>query len=110
MKRILTVLSLLFWALASMAQGVPALEQLKSDPKKAYGTDYPYLFAVNRLTPAPRGYKPFYISHYARHGSRYYWNDRLYKELDTLLAVAHEKALLKGRRSTPVSWRTGTNS
>ncbi len=94
MKRILTVLSLLCWALASLAQGVPALEQLKADPKKAYGTDYPYLFAVNRLTPAPRGYKPFYISHYARHGSRYYWNDRLYKELDTLLAVAHEKALL----------------
>ena len=39
MKRILTVLSLLFWALASLAQGVPALEQLKADPKKAYGTD-----------------------------------------------------------------------
>lgn len=24
-----------------------------------------------RLTPAPKGYKPFYISHYGRHGSRY---------------------------------------
>ena len=93
MKRIVLVLSFLCWALASSAQ-VPAIEQLKADPKKAYGTDYPYLFPVNQLTPAPRGYKPFYISHYARHGSRYYWNDRLYKELDTLLAAAHEKALL----------------
>jgi hypothetical protein len=24
------------------------------------------------LTPAPRGYKPFYLSHYGRHGSRYH--------------------------------------
>ncbi|HEY9550942.1 MAG TPA: histidine-type phosphatase [Prevotella sp.] len=24
-----------------------------------------------KLTPAPKGYKPFYISHYGRHGSRY---------------------------------------
>ena len=24
------------------------------------------------LTKAPRGYKPFYISHYGRHGSRYH--------------------------------------
>lgn len=25
-----------------------------------------------QLTPTPRGYKPFYISHYGRHGSRYH--------------------------------------
>lgn len=25
----------------------------------------------SKLTPAPKGYKPFYISHYGRHGSRY---------------------------------------
>lgn len=25
-----------------------------------------------QLTPAPRGYKPFYISHYGRHGSRFH--------------------------------------
>lgn len=24
-----------------------------------------------KLTPAPKGYSPFYISHYGRHGSRY---------------------------------------
>ena len=24
-----------------------------------------------KLTPAPKGYVPFYISHYGRHGSRY---------------------------------------
>jgi len=45
------------------------------------------------LTPAPDGYEPFYISHYARHGSRYYWNDELYLRLDTLLSTAHERQL-----------------
>ncbi|MBP5721606.1 MAG: histidine-type phosphatase, partial [Bacteroidales bacterium] len=29
-----------------------------------------YDFDVPALTPAPEGYKPFYISHYGRHGSR----------------------------------------
>ena len=94
MKRFLATILTAFCALSAWAQAVPALEQIKADPRKAYGTDYPYDFAVERLTPAPRGYKPFYISIYARHGSRYYWNDRLYKQLDTLLNVAHERQLL----------------
>ena len=100
MKRILTSALLLLWALAALAQQVPALEQIQSDPKKAYGTDYPYLFQDTQLTASPRGYKSFYITGYARHGSRYYWNDRLYKELDTLLAAASSKDLLteEGRK------------
>ena len=94
MKRILTTILLALGSLAALAQNVPALEQLKADPRKAYGTDYPYGFKTKPVTPAPRGYKPFYISGYARHGSRYYWNDRLYNQLDTLMKTAHEKQLL----------------
>ena len=94
MKRILATLVTALCALGALAQNVPALEQLKADPRKAYGTDYPYGFKMEPLTPAPRGYKPFYITGYARHGSRYYWNDRLYTQLDTLLLEAHEKQLL----------------
>lgn len=38
------------------------------------------------LTPAPAGYKPFYISHYGRHGSRYLCNASDYTHpLNTLL-------------------------
>lgn len=41
-------------------------------------------------TPVPRGYKPFYISHYGRHGSRYHWTiqhlDRGLSPLDSLYA------------------------
>ena len=96
MERMLSSLLLLLCTLIVPAQNVPALEQLQADPRKAYGTDYPYGFRMEALTPAPRGYKPFYISLYARHGSRYYHTDRLYKKLDTLLTAAHEKDLLTG--------------
>jgi len=33
-----------------------------------------------RLTPAPRGYKPFYISHYGRHGSRFHSKPSIYND------------------------------
>ena len=83
-----------FFALTVSAQQTPALEQIKANPKKAYGNDCPYPFDNAQLTAAPKGYKPFYISHYARHGSRYYWTDYLYNQLDTLLTTAHDKHLL----------------
>ena len=91
MKRLVSVISFVLIALATWAQGASALDQLKADPKKAYGNDYPYQQVNRKLTKAPKGYKPFYISHYARHGSRYYWSNQLYKDLDTLLTVAHQK-------------------
>ena len=87
-------LVLLFVAVSLCAQTVSPLDELKADPRKAYGTDYPYSFEKVTLTKAPKGYKPFYISHYGRHGSRYYWSDRLYYELDSLLTKAHQKQLL----------------
>jgi len=89
MKRIFQALFLWTVALTSWAQGSSALELVKAEPRRAYGTDYPYSFETVKLTKAPSGYKPFYISHYGRHGSRYYWNDMLYRELDSLLSKAH---------------------
>ena len=35
------------------------------------GVYHPYRVNKTACTPAPRGYKPFYISHIGRHGSRY---------------------------------------
>ena len=94
MKKIFTTLLFVLVALATQAQVQSALDQLKSDPRKAYGTDYPYYVHTASLTKAPKGYKAFYISHYARHGSRYYWTDRLYRDLDRQMTFAHEKHLL----------------
>lgn len=94
MKRILTILFLTLLTITVWAQGNSPFDQLKADPRKAYGTDYPYAFTNVQLTKAPSGYTPFYISHYGRHGSRYYWNSFLYKELDSLLTTAHRQQQL----------------
>ena len=85
MPRISTLFVLLLTATMVWGQRLSAIDQLKADPRKAYGTDYPYQVVDYKMTPAPKGYKPFYISHYGRHGSRYYWNATLYREVDTLL-------------------------
>lgn len=91
MKKFFQALILWVFALASWAQGASALDQVKEEPRKAYGQDYPYSMKPTTLTKAPKGYKVFYISHYGRHGSRYYWNDMLYRDLDSLLTKAHAK-------------------
>jgi hypothetical protein len=91
MKRHLITLLMAILAIGAWAQSNSPLDQIKADPWKAYGNDYPYEQKVSKLTKAPKGYKPFYISHYARHGSRYYWSDQLYKDLDTLMTTAHNK-------------------
>lgn len=91
MKNLFSTLLVSLAALTASAQQIDALEQLKADPQKSYGTDYPYRFVMTDLTPTPAGYQPFYISHYARHGSRYYWSADLYKNLDKQLSEAHEK-------------------
>ena len=33
--------------------------------------DYDHQLATEPLTPAPKGYEPYYMSHYGRHGSRW---------------------------------------
>ena len=94
MKKLLTIVFFAALAMTVSAQSVNPLEQLKADPRKAYGTDYPYSFEAVTLTKTPKDYTPFYVSHYGRHGSRYYWNENLYRELDSTLTKAHGKQLL----------------
>lgn len=44
------------------------------NPDRASNNMHSYEFNAIDDTPAPRGFKPFYISHYGRHGSRYEQN------------------------------------
>lgn len=48
----------------------------------------------NKLTPAPKGYKPFYISHYGRHGSRYLIGDNEYDKPLQILSEADNNGKL----------------
>ena len=64
------------------------LDQVASSREKAAGVEGPYRFDAAPLTPAPKGYVPFYISHYGRHGSRYAWNARTYTKIKEVLDAA----------------------
>ncbi len=70
MKKLLTTLLLL--ALATFANAQTAREEIYADLHRSASNylAYPEPTGVH-YTAAPRGYKPFYISHYARHGSRW---------------------------------------
>lgn len=47
--------------------------------------DYNRQLSTEKLTPAPKGYEPFYMSHYGRHGSRWLINEDEYRSpLNTL--------------------------
>ena len=45
-------------------------EMLREDPNRAGVNTHIYEFIDEVCTPAPKGYKPVYLSHYGRHGSR----------------------------------------
>ncbi len=47
-----------------------------------------------KLTPPPGGYEPFYIFHYARHGSRYMSNNKYYENAINMLDSAKRVGLL----------------
>ncbi len=57
--------------IALPAVGQTTREEIYADIARAAGCYYAYPYSETEYTPAPKGYKPFYISHYGRHGSRY---------------------------------------
>lgn len=62
--------------LASLVMVMPTtaqtpLEDFKRDITLSGSNYVAYRGPQKELTPAPKGYKPFYLSHYGRHGSRY---------------------------------------
>ena len=62
---------------SSVAQGV--IDIIKQHPGYASCNYDVYPDSITaKLTPAPAGKKPFYISHYGRHGSRYISNRNAY--------------------------------
>ena len=100
MKRLLIVfaaLSLMFFRAG--AQEPKVFELLESHPEYLDGTDMLCPVDEVKLTPPPRGYKPFYISHYGRHGARFAWQSDIYDDMNKVFSKAEEKGNLteKGR-------------
>jgi len=96
MKRISTLLAgLLLTCTLLQAQQYDVLDKVKADMRKAYGMEGPHrLDEFGTLSTAPSGYKPFYISHYGRHGSRYAWNPDTYTLIRDVFLKAEEKDVL----------------
>ena len=64
-------------------------EELAKHPEFTSSNYLVYPEPVNtKYTKAPAGYKPFYISHYGRHGSRYHHDSNEYKYLYKTLSKA----------------------
>ena len=93
MKKIMTLTFLLVCSLAG-AQQYDVLDQVRADWRKAAGMEGPHRFDGVPATKAPKGYKPFYISHYGRHGSRYAWDAKTYRLLHEVLSAAHAEQAL----------------
>ena len=59
------------------------------------GSNYTaYPTPTEKLTPAPKGYEPFYLTNYARHGSRWLCGDWQYQDVMKPLQAAREKGKL----------------
>lgn len=59
--------------------------------------DYDRAYGRDALTPAPRGYEPFYMSHYGRHGSRWLLSDGDYLTAIRPLRKAREQGKLSAK-------------
>lgn len=77
MKKISFLLLLSFTYTLLTAQ--TSLQEITENPEKSGGVLYAYPFEKEVYTAPPKGYQPFYISHYSRHGSRYLTDDEEYK-------------------------------
>lgn len=88
-RRILTTLALLLAVVVcAPAQQHDWLQQLEAHPEYLDGTDMLCPTGPVRLSPAPKGYKPFYLSHYGRHDGRYAWQQDLYDWLKDVFTAA----------------------
>ena len=80
MKRLILFLCAVFSVVAAGAQGIDSVlfSEYKENVFRTAVNTCPYEYLPGRQTAAPKGYKPFYISHYGRHGSRSNWEGKTY--------------------------------
>lgn len=87
MRKILILVTLTFYAIGLPAQSIREEIQKNIRCSASNYMAYPNPHQ-HELTPAPEGKKPFYISHYGRHGSRYHNTPLTYEIPYQILAAA----------------------
>ena len=84
----------------SPVYSVPDWEQVQANPSMVLSDYQPYPVldqnpaSIPPLTKAPKGYRPFYISHYGRHGSRWLISTSTYKDPVAFLKKAKQAGAL----------------
>jgi len=75
---------------------------IDAEPLRAGINTCPYdlMYTPQTYSKAPRGYRPFYISHYGRHGARSNWDLKVYTEMEGILAKAEEQGTLTSKGKT----------
>ena len=92
MNKLFSISFLLLLSVLVRAQ--TSREEFFSDDRHAGGIYQQYIFVKTPVTPAPQGYKPFYISHYGRHGSRWLTSPDAYNDPCNILGQAHDAGKL----------------
>ena len=101
MKRLELLMLALGLTMAAQAQNAPVFETSAKDEIAANHylagsnyLDYDRQLSTKPLTPSPKGYEPFYMSHYGRHGSRWLIWEGDYTLPIRALKSAHENGKL----------------
>ena len=92
-KTILLVISALFLGLGGFAQDKAREDSiLAANPNRLFGyNDVIRPDEFEAPSKAPKGYEPFYIAHYGRHGSRFAWSKKTYTLVDEVLKDAKDQ-------------------
>ena len=95
MKRLYTLLLVLLpLALSAQTARESLMAEIQENIFRAGMNMDPYEYIPGPQTPAPKGYKPFYISHYGRHGSRSNWGGKPYEEISAKYHQVADAGLL----------------
>lgn len=91
MRKILIVC--LIGVLPCLLRAQSVKEEIFTDINKAGGLNYVYDYKEDpSVTRAPKGYRPFYISHWGRHGARYQFS--YYDSVEVWLGRASARSIL----------------
>lgn len=99
MRKLFTAVVALCVALCSFGQNewTKARQEIHDNVLLSASNYTAYVDPTEALTPAPKGYEPFYLTHYGRHGSRWLIGNGEYTEVIDVLNRAHDKGKLTQR-------------
>lgn len=94
MKRLIFILSAFTLFFSADAKVIKKDQISAENLGKFAGSVYEYIAPTEPLTPAPKGFKPVYLTHFGRHGSRFLDNASNYDRPYNMLKEADDAGAL----------------